>query len=60
MQPGDVVATAADTDALERWIGFKPLHRSFLVWKSLQSGIYNSADNSNFCPLLMTFGLHLN
>ena len=24
MQPGDVVATAADTDALERWIGFKP------------------------------------
>ena len=24
MQPGDVVATAADTDAVERWIGFKP------------------------------------
>ena len=24
MQPGDVVATAADTDALERWVGFKP------------------------------------
>ena len=24
MQPGDVVATAADTTALERWIGFKP------------------------------------
>ena len=25
MQPGDVVATAADTDALEQWIGFKPV-----------------------------------
>ena len=24
MQPGDVVATAADTTALERWVGFKP------------------------------------
>ena len=24
MQPGDVVATAADTSALESWIGFKP------------------------------------
>ena len=24
MQPGDVVATAADTKALENWIGFKP------------------------------------
>ncbi len=24
MQPGDVVATAADTDALERWVGFRP------------------------------------
>ena len=24
MQPGDVVATAADTSALEHWIGFKP------------------------------------
>ena len=24
MQPGDVVATAADTSALEKWIGFKP------------------------------------
>ena len=24
MQPGDVVATAADTNALENWIGFKP------------------------------------
>ena len=24
MQPGDVVATAADTQALEHWIGFKP------------------------------------
>ena len=23
-QPGDVVATAADTDALERWVGFRP------------------------------------
>jgi UDP-glucuronate 4-epimerase len=24
MQPGDVVATAADTSALENWVGFKP------------------------------------
>ena len=24
MQPGDVVATAADSSALEKWIGFKP------------------------------------
>ena len=24
MQPGDVVATAADTQALEDWVGFKP------------------------------------
>ena len=24
MQPGDVVATAADTTSLERWVGFKP------------------------------------
>ncbi len=24
MQPGDVVATAADTQALEKWIGFRP------------------------------------
>ena len=24
MQPGDVEATAADTSALEEWIGFKP------------------------------------
>ena len=24
MQPGDVVATAADTSALEHWVGFKP------------------------------------
>ena len=24
MQPGDVVATSADSSALEKWIGFKP------------------------------------
>ena len=24
MQPGDVVATAADTSLLEAWVGFKP------------------------------------
>ena len=24
MQPGDVVATAADTDALDKWVGFRP------------------------------------
>ena len=38
MQPGDVVATAADTDALERWVGFRPSTRiehgieKFLKW----------------------------
>ena len=38
MQPGDVVATAAETTALERWIGFKPSTsvevgvRSFASW----------------------------
>ena len=38
MQPGDVVATAAETTALERWIGFKPSTsvevgvRSFAKW----------------------------
>lgn len=38
MQPGDVVATAADTKALEDWIGFKPSTpievgvRSFATW----------------------------
>ncbi|HGY5554608.1 MAG TPA: capsular biosynthesis protein CpsI, partial [Prochlorococcus sp.] len=24
MQPGDVMATAADTSALEAWVGFRP------------------------------------
>ena len=24
MQPGDVISTAADTSALESWVGFKP------------------------------------
>ena len=24
MQPGDVIATAADTSALEEWVGFQP------------------------------------
>ena len=24
MQPGDVVATAADTNALKKWVGFQP------------------------------------
>ena len=24
MQPGDVIATSADTSALQEWIGFKP------------------------------------
>ena len=24
MQPGDVMATAADTSALQKWINFKP------------------------------------
>ena len=38
MQPGDVVATAADTDALERWVGFRPSTsiehgiKKFLKW----------------------------
>ena len=40
MQPGDVVATAAETTALEKWIGFKPSTsvevgvRSFARWYS--------------------------
>ena len=34
MQPGDVVATAADTKALENWIGFKPS-------VSIEMGIHN-------------------
>nr|WP_206339037.1 MULTISPECIES: NAD-dependent epimerase [unclassified Synechococcus] len=37
MQPGDVVATAADTSALESWIGFKPS-------TSIVVGIRNFAD----------------
>jgi len=36
MQPGDVIATAADTKALESWIGFKPS-------TSLHKGITNFA-----------------
>ena len=38
MQPGDVVATAADTQALADWVGFKPSKpievgvREFAVW----------------------------
>ena len=26
MQPGDVVVTSADTQALDDWVGFKPFH----------------------------------
>ena len=37
MQPGDVVATAADTDALENWINFRPS-------TTLSSGITHFAD----------------
>ena len=37
MQPGDVVATSADTSALEDWIGFKPS-------TSIELGIQNFAD----------------
>ena len=38
MQPGDVVATAADTQALQEWVGFKPSTpieigiRNFVEW----------------------------
>ena len=38
MQPGDVQATAADTSALEAWVGFKPMTnikdgtRKFALW----------------------------
>ena len=31
MQLGDVVSTAADTQALEDWVGFKPSHLSRLA-----------------------------
>ena len=37
MQPGDVVATAADTQALEKWIDFKPSTQ-------IELGIKNFAD----------------
>ena len=37
MQPGDVVATAADTQALEDWVGFRPL-------TSIELGIQNFAE----------------
>ena len=36
MQPGDVVATAAETDALERWVGFRPS-------TSIETGVNNFA-----------------
>ena len=36
MQPGDVVATAADTEALERWVGFRPS-------TSIETGVNNFA-----------------
>ena len=45
MQPGDVKATAADTSALEAWVGFKPMTsiqdgtREFALWyKSYLAG----------------------
>ena len=34
MQPGDVVATAAETEALERWVGFRPS-------TSIETGVNN-------------------
>jgi UDP-glucuronate 4-epimerase len=37
MQPGDVVATAANTEALEAWVGFKPS-------TSIEEGIQRFAD----------------
>ena len=37
MQPGDVVATAANTQALEAWVGFKPS-------TSIEEGIQHFAD----------------
>ena len=36
MQPGDVVATAAETKALERWVGFRPS-------TSIETGVNNFA-----------------
>ncbi|NDD45754.1 MAG: capsular biosynthesis protein CpsI, partial [Synechococcaceae bacterium WB9_4xB_025] len=37
MQPGDVVATAADTAALEAWVGFRPS-------TSIELGVQRFAD----------------
>ena len=37
MQPGDVVATASDTTALDAWIGFKPS-------TSIETGVQNFAN----------------
>jgi UDP-glucuronate 4-epimerase len=36
MQPGDVLATAADTSALEAWVGFSPS-------TSIEAGVENFA-----------------
>ena len=36
MQPGDVVATAANTSALEEWVGFRPTTSIEFAFKNLQ------------------------
>jgi len=37
MQPGDVISTSADTNALEKWVGFKPS-------TSVENGVANFVD----------------
>ena len=46
MQPGDVVATAADTSALEDWVGFQPN-------TPLEVGLKRFAEWVKDCPELI-------
>ena len=49
MQPGDVVATAADTSALEAWVGFQPN-------TPLEVGLGRFAEWVKDCPELIGLG----
>ena len=49
MQPGDVVATAADTQALEQWVGLSLLLRLRLELRHLWIGILDFIDKYQVC-----------
>ena len=52
MQPGDVVATAANTEALEAWVGFKPS-------TPIEEGIQQFADwYQHFLSTVEAFPIH--